>query len=132
MTPAEASGFEDPWLEELARSIWDKPQFSMVPIDYEPVPRRHAGRRVRSGPRVVFVGIPSDYGTAFLLHLIRRRTNLAAVVCSTRWQRTHPKADLLARIAGQAGVPVEVAASVARPGRGGSSGSRCPFLLRVS
>jgi len=44
------------------------------------------------------------------LHLIEKRTNLVAVVCSTRWQRTHPKADLIARIAGHLGRPVEVTA----------------------
>src|SRR5207244_11182812 len=58
-----------------------------------------------------FCGIPSDYGTAFLLHLIEKRVNLVAAVCSTRWQRTHPKPDLVARIAGHLGRPVEVAAN---------------------
>ena len=104
---------QDPWLDELSAALWAKPQFSMVPIDYEAVPLRpYAGPPLnREGLRMVFVGIPSDYGTAFLLHLVQRRVNLAAVVCSTRWQRTHPKADLLARIAGHLGRPVEVAAN---------------------
>jgi methionyl-tRNA formyltransferase len=104
---------QDSWLDELAATLWEKPQFSMVPIDYEAVPvRPYAGPPPgREGLRVVFVGIPSDYGTAFLLHLVQRRVNLATVVCSTRWQRTHPKADLLARIAGHIGRPVEVAAN---------------------
>ena len=104
---------QDPWLDELAATLWEKPQFSMVPIDYEAVPLRpYAGPPLGGeGLRLVFVGIPSDYGTAFLLHLVQRRVNLAAVVCSTRWQRTHPKADLLARIAGHLGRPVEVAAN---------------------
>ena len=84
----------------------------MVPIDVDEVPRgRYSGPPLdERGPRVVFFGIPSDYGTAFLLHLIEKRTNLVAVVCSTRWQRTHPKADLIARIAGHLGRPVEVTA----------------------
>ena len=84
----------------------------MVPIDLEEVPAQpYAGPRLDDrGPRVVFFGIPSDYGTAFLLHLIEKRINLVAVVCSTRWQRTHPKADLIARIAGYLGRPVEVTA----------------------
>jgi len=84
----------------------------MVPIDLEEVPAQpYAGPRLDDrGPRVVFFGIPSDYGTAFLLHLIEKRVNLVAVVCSTRWQRTHPKADLIARIAGYLGRPVEVTA----------------------
>ncbi len=104
---------QDPWLDELSAALWAKPQFSMVPIDYEAVPiRPYSGPPLdREGLRTVFVGIPSDYGTAFLLHLVQRRVNLAAVVCSTRWQRTHPKADLLARIAGHLGRPVEVAAN---------------------
>jgi methionyl-tRNA formyltransferase len=104
----------DPWLDGLADSIWSKPAFSMVPIDYETVPKEpYAGPGLdEQGPRIVFFGIPSDYGTAFLLHLIEKRANLAAVVCSTRWQRTHPKADLISRIAGHLGRPVEVASNV--------------------
>jgi methionyl-tRNA formyltransferase len=82
----------------------------MVPIDYEVVPMQpYTGRRgAPAGLRVVFMGIPSDYGTAFFLHLIERQVNVVAAVCSTRWQRTHPKADLIARIAGHIGRPVEV------------------------
>jgi methionyl-tRNA formyltransferase len=103
---------DDPWLDELARRIWSKPEFSMVPIDVDEVPRApYSGPPLAEhGLRVVFFGIPSDYGTAFLLHLIERRVNLVAAVCSTRWQRTHPKADLIARIAGHLGRPVEVTA----------------------
>jgi methionyl-tRNA formyltransferase len=86
----------------------------MVPIDYEIVPKEpYTGPGLdEQGPRIVFFGIPSDYGTAFLLHLIEKRVNLVAVVCSTRWQRTHPKADLVSRIAGHLGRPVEVASNV--------------------
>jgi methionyl-tRNA formyltransferase len=103
---------DDPWLDDLANRIWSKPEFSMVPIDVAEVPRAHySGPPLdERGLRVVFFGIPSDYGTAFLLHLIEKRANLVAVVCSTRWQRTHPKADLIARIAGHLGRPVEVTA----------------------
>jgi methionyl-tRNA formyltransferase len=111
-TPDHQPAFDDPWLDQLATRIWLKPEFSMVPIDLEEVPAQpYAGPRLdERGPRVVFFGIPSDYGTAFLLHLIEKRVNLVAVVCSTRWQRTHPKADLIARIAGYLGRPVEVTA----------------------
>ena len=107
------SSFDDPWLDELATRIWSKPEFSMVPIDLEEVPvRPYAGPRLDDrGLRIVFCGIPSDYGTAFLLHLIEKRNNLVAAVCSTRWQRTHPKPDLIARIAGHLGRPVEVTAN---------------------
>jgi methionyl-tRNA formyltransferase len=110
---APRHGFDDPWLDELATRIWSKPEFSMVPIDLEEVPARpYAGPRLDDrGLRIVFCGIPSDYGTAFLLHLIEKRVNLVAAVCSTRWQRTHPKPDLVARIAGHLGRPVEVTAN---------------------
>lgn len=110
---ASRPAFDDPWLDELADRIWSKPEFSMVPIDLEEVPARpYAGPTLDDqGLRVVFCGIPSDYGTAFLLHLIEKRVNLVAAVCSTRWQRTHPKPDLVARIAGHLGRPVEVAAN---------------------
>lgn len=102
----------DPWLSRIASGIWSKPEFSMIPIDISEVPQgSYAGPPLREqGQRVVFCGIPSDYGTAFLLHLIERRVNLVAAVCSTRWQRTHPKADLIARIAGHLGRPVEITA----------------------
>jgi methionyl-tRNA formyltransferase len=105
--------FGDPWLDKLAGRIWSKPEFSMLPIDLEAVPTGpYAGPCLDDrGLRVVFCGIPSDYGTAFLLHLIEKRVNLVAAVCSTRWQRTHPKADLVARIAGHLGRPVEVTAN---------------------
>ena len=111
LTPRPA--FDDPWLDDLADRIWSKPEFSMVPIDLEEVPARpYAGPPLdERGLRIVFCGIPSDYGTAFLLHLIEKRVNLVAAVCSTRWQRTHPKPDLVARIAGHLGRPVEVAAN---------------------
>jgi len=110
---AQPRPFEDPWLDDLAKQIWSKAEFSMVPIDYEAVPRGpYSGPRLdERGLRVVFCGIPSDYGTAFLLHLIEKRVNLVAAVCSTRWQRTHPKMDLIARIAGHLGRPVEITAN---------------------
>jgi methionyl-tRNA formyltransferase len=103
---------QDPWLTELSERIWSKPEFSMVPIDVEAVPHGvYSGPPPdESGMRIVFCGIPSDFGTAFLLHLVERRANLVAAVCSTRWQRTHPTPDLIARIAGYLGRPVEVTA----------------------
>jgi methionyl-tRNA formyltransferase len=109
----QRSSFDDAWLDELATRIWSKPEFSMVPIDVEEVPARpYAGPRLDDhGLRIVFCGIPSDYGTAFLLHLIEKRVNLVAAVSSTRWQRTHPKPDLVGRIAGHLGRPVEVTAN---------------------
>jgi methionyl-tRNA formyltransferase len=110
---AQPRPFADPWLDDLVDQIWSKPEFSMVPIDYEAVPRGpFSGPRLdERGLRVVFCGIPSDYGTAFLLHLIEKRVNLVAAVCSTRWQRTHPKTDLVARVAGHLGRPVEITAN---------------------
>ena len=112
-----SSPLEDPWLKDLHEAIWSRPEFSMVPIDYEAVPRRRYVdlRASENGLRMIFAGIPSDYGTAFLLHLLEQHADVVAVVCSTRWQRTHPKADLLARIAGHLGRPVEVAADVNVP-----------------
>jgi methionyl-tRNA formyltransferase len=109
---ARGGAHDDPWLNELATRVWSKAEFSMVPIDAEAVPREpYSGPPLdERGPRIIFCGIPSDYGTAFLLHLIERRVNLVAAVCSARWQRTHPKADLVARIAGHLGRPVEVTA----------------------
>ena len=104
---------DDPWLTQIATGIWSKDEFSMIPIDLDEVPRgRYSGPPLDSGGlRIVFCGIPSDYGTAFFLHLIEQRVNLVAAVCSTRWQRTHPKADLIARVAGHLGRPVEITAN---------------------
>lgn len=104
---------QDPWLSQISRRIWSKPEFSMVPIDVGEVPHgSYAGPPLsEGGQRVVFCGIPSDYGTAFFLHLVEQRVNLVAAVVSTRWQRTHPKPDLIARIAGYLGRPVEITAN---------------------
>ena len=109
---------DDPWLATLSQALWAKPEFSMVPIEYEPVPGQpyRGPRPSEEGLRIIFVGIPSDYGTAFFLHLLEQRINLVAIVCSTRWQRTHPRADLLARIGGHLGRPVELAQNVNAPG----------------
>jgi methionyl-tRNA formyltransferase len=111
---AQESTLDDPWLKGLRDFIWAKPAFSMVPIDYEAVPRHPSVSRPRAGHglRIVFCGIPSDYGTAFLLHLLQEDANVVAAVASTRWQRTHPKPDLIGRIAGHLGRPVEVAADI--------------------
>ena len=86
----------------------------MLPIDPPaPPPDPYRGPRPpRDGLRIVFAGIPSDYGTAFLLHLLEHRANVVALLCSTRWQRTYPKPDLLSRIATHVGLPVEVATSL--------------------
>jgi methionyl-tRNA formyltransferase len=110
---ARGGSLQDPWLSDLSERIWAKPEFSMVPIDVEAVPRGpYSGPPLAdAGLRIVFCGIPSDYGTAFLLHLVEQRANIVAAVCSTRWQRTHPKADLIARIAGHLGRPVEITAN---------------------
>src|SRR5207244_10803843 len=83
--------FDSPWLDDLSARIWSKPEFSMVPIELEAVPTEpYAGPRLdEQGLRVVFCGIPSDYGTAFLLYLIERRVILVVAVCSARWQRNH-------------------------------------------
>lgn len=114
MIAPRTSPLQDPWLRELRDHIWSKPAFSMLPIDYEAVPLRpYVGSQPSpDGFRIVFCGIPSDYGTAFLLHLVEEGWNIVAVVVSTRWQRTHPKPDLVARIAGHLGRPVEVTADV--------------------
>ncbi len=66
--------------------------------------------RVLTSTTGALVSCSSASRRTFLLHLIEKRVNLVAVVCSTRWQRTHPKADLIARIAGYLGCPVEVTA----------------------
>lgn len=113
MISAQESTRDDPWLKGLRDFIWAKPAFSMVPIDYEAVPRRPSVRPPAGhGLRIIFCGIPSDYGTAFLLHLLEEDANVVAAVISTRWQRTHPKPDLIGRVAGHVGWPVEVAADI--------------------
>src|SRR2546423_15360396 len=99
---APGGSLQDPWLSDLAERIWAKPEFSMVPIDVEAGPRGPYSRPPVADARlrIVFCGIPPDYGTAFLLQLVEQRANIAAAGCSTRWQRTHPNANLIARTRG--------------------------------
>jgi methionyl-tRNA formyltransferase len=102
------------WLQELQHAIESKSEYSMIPVTFDHSPAHHTPRvRVPGeGPRVVFVGIPSDFGVSFALALLRGRHNVVGLLGSSRWQRTHPKPDLLLRLGEYTGTPFHTTANV--------------------
>ena len=82
-----------------------QPSFSFTPDrDLPPPPARRA--EVGSGPRILFVGFPSDYSLAFLLGLLQLDVQVAGIVTSPG---AHPSIlgdNALSRIADHLGVPL--------------------------
>jgi len=115
-----ASAYPEPehdWLAQLQHAIEAKPEYSMIPVAVDHMPAHHSPRRPRrrDGPRLVFVGIPSDYGLSFALALLRGPHNVVGLLGSLRWQRSHPKPDCLLRLGEYCGIPVECTAAVNAP-----------------
>lgn len=79
--PAAVAAWADAAWERLAA----KPEFSLRPQPWPPLPALD-GRASRAGapPRVVVLGISSDYGNGLLLHLLRLGCAPVALVTSTR------------------------------------------------
>ncbi len=105
---------EHDWLAQLQRAIEAKPEYSMIPVSFDQMPAYRAPRRPRrgEGPRLVFVGIPSDYGLSFALALLRGPYNVVGLLGSRRWQRPHPKPDCLLRLGEYTAIPVHCTAAV--------------------
>jgi methionyl-tRNA formyltransferase len=105
------------WLGELRHAVESKPEYSMIPVTFDHPPAHHAprGKVVGEGPRIVSVGIPSDYGLSFTLALLQGSANVVGLVGSRRWQRLHPKPDLMERIGEYTGLPVHITDNINAP-----------------
>ena len=94
-----------PYLDAVREELTAQPSFSFAPDrDLPRAPARHA--EAGSGPRVLFVGFPSDYSLAFLLGLLQLDVHVCGIVTSPG---AHPAIlgdNALSRIADHLGVPL--------------------------
>ncbi len=94
-----------PYLNSVRDELMGRASFSFAPDrDLPPAPARRA--EAGSGPRVLFVGFPSDYSLAFLLGLLRLEVRVCGIVTSPG---AHPAIlgdNALSRIADHLGVPL--------------------------
>ena len=94
-----------PYLDAVREELMARPSHSFAPDrDLPPAPARRA--EAGSGPRVLFVGFPSDYSLAFLLGLLQLDVHVCGIVTSPG---AHPAIlgdNALSRIADHLGVPL--------------------------
>ncbi len=93
------------YLDRVRSELLARPSFSFAPDrDLPPPPARPA--EPGDGPRVLFVGFPSDYSLAFLLGLLDLDVRVCGILTSPG---AHPAIlgdNALSRIAGHLGVPL--------------------------
>lgn len=93
------------YLDAVREELMGRPSFSFTPDrDLPPAPARRA--EAGSGPRILFVGFPSDYSLAFLLGLLQLDVRVCGIVTSPG---AHPAIlgdNALSRIAGHLDVPL--------------------------
>ncbi|MGP8161758.1 MAG: hypothetical protein ACLQGJ_11175, partial [Candidatus Dormibacteria bacterium] len=94
-----------PYLDAVRDELLARASLSFTPDrDLPPAPARRA--EPGSGPRVLFVGFPSDYSLAFLLGLLQLEARVCGIVTSPG---AHPAIlgdNALSRIADHLGVPL--------------------------
>lgn len=93
------------YLSRLRDDLRSRESFSFIP-DRDVPPPPAAPAEVGGGPRVVYVGFPSDFSLAFLLGLLECDVTVAGIVTSPG---AHPAIlgdNALSRIAGHIGVPL--------------------------
>jgi methionyl-tRNA formyltransferase len=94
-----------PYLDSVRDELLARPSFSFVPDrDLPPAPARHA--EPGSGPRILFVGFPSDYSLAFLLGLLQLDVRVCGIVTSPGAHPAIVGDNALSRIADHLGVPL--------------------------
>ena len=102
---AEIVATISPYLDVVREELMERTSFGFAPDrDLPQAPARRAD--VGSGPRVLFVGFPSDYSLAFLLGLLQLDVRVCGIVTSPG---AHPAIlgdNALSRIADHLGVPL--------------------------
>jgi methionyl-tRNA formyltransferase len=94
-----------PYLDGIRAALLAQPSFGFVPDrDLPRPPARKA--EPGAGPRVLFVGFPSDYSLAFLLELLRLDVRLCGIVTSPGAHPAILGENGLSRIADHLGVPL--------------------------
>lgn len=98
-------GTLSPYLDRVRAELMARRCFSFAPDRDLPAP---PARRAEpgDGPRVLFVGFPSDYSLAFLLGLLQLDVRLCGIVTSPGAHPAIVGDNALSRIAGHLGVPL--------------------------
>ena len=96
-----------PWLGRVESWLWAKSEFRMVPDLWIPLlPGRADHPTPTAGPRVGFVGFPSDFSLATLLALIRSGVQLAGIATSVGANPAIVGENALSQVADHLGVPL--------------------------
>ncbi|MBI3964815.1 MAG: methionyl-tRNA formyltransferase [Chloroflexi bacterium] len=93
------------FLESLRLELDSKVELSLHPSPIEPPLDRADAPPERPGTRILFFGIPSDYGVAFLLDLLLHDYNVVGIVTSGRGELGRFPADRFDAIAAELGLP---------------------------
>jgi methionyl-tRNA formyltransferase len=94
-----------PYLDATREELMRRSSFSFSPDrDLPSPPARRA--EVEPGPRVLFVGFPSDYSLAFLFGLLALDVQVCGIVTSPGAHPAILGENALSRIAGHLGVPL--------------------------
>jgi methionyl-tRNA formyltransferase len=93
------------YLDTVREELMRRSSLSFTPDrDLPAPPARRA--ETEDGPRVLFVGFPSDYSLAFLLRLLQLDVRLCGIVTSPGAHPAILADNALSRIAGHIGVPL--------------------------
>ena len=98
-------GTISPYLDAVRETLMSRSSFSFTPDrDLPAPPARRAD--TGAGPRLIFVGFPSDYSLAFLLGLLRLDVRVCGIVTSPGAHPAILADNALSRIADHLGVPL--------------------------
>jgi methionyl-tRNA formyltransferase len=93
-----------PYLDSVREALLAQPSFSFSPDRDLPPPEGTAD--ADSGPRVLFVGFPSDYSLAFLLELLQLDVEVCGIVTSPGAHPAILGENALSRIADHLRIPL--------------------------
>lgn len=93
-------------LAAVEADLWARDSFSFIPDRTWPMPPDGPQAGNGTGPRVLFVGLPSDYSVAFLLALLRLPVQVVGIVTSPLCHPAVAAQNIFDTIGACAGVPV--------------------------
>ncbi len=116
MSTTPAGPLRSPWLNRVAAELWGRESFRMVPdlVLTEP-PTGSPSRPLAGGPRVAFLGFPSDYSLAILLALLAEPVELVGLVTSPGAHPVVAGDNALAQVARHLAVPLLRVEAINRP-----------------
>jgi methionyl-tRNA formyltransferase len=92
------------YLDKVARELGGRPSLTFIPD--RDLPPADGVAEIGGGPRVAFVGFPSDFSLSFLLALLAEDVTVAAIVTSPGAHPSIVGDNALSRIAEHIGAPL--------------------------